>query len=370
MAKDYYSTLGVRKEASPDEIKAAFRRLAHEHHPDKTGGSAEKFKEINEAYQVLGDAGKRKQYDQFGPGFDQAGGGFGGAGNGFGGFDFSQGFGGGQGINFEDLGDMFGGLGDLFGMGGGRSGGRGRGKPKGRDIAVDLELDFKEAVFGVNREISLYKTVVCKHCHGDGAEPGSSSKECVECGGKGQVAKMQRTILGNIQTVVTCEVCNGDGKIPEKKCRDCGGAGVKKDDSQMEVKIPAGIDDGEAIRLSGYGEAVPHGGRAGDLYITVHVRPDSRFERRGPNIYGVARVSFATATLGGTVKTETADGLLEIKIAEGTESGAVIRLKGHGVPNVRGGQRGDHFVTVQVTTPRKLSRRAKELMKELEQEIK
>jgi len=357
MSKDYYNILGVNKSANQDEIKKAFRKKAHECHPDKQGGDEAKFKELNEAYQVLGDATKRSQYDQYGQTFDQArsqgGGGF----SGFGGAD-------GFNINMDDLGDIFGGFGDIFGFGGG--GGQSRRRtPRGRDIEVVLNLDFKEAVFGVEREISLRKTVKCSKCHGSGAEPGSSSETCPTCKGAGRVIKMQRTILGNIQTQTTCSTCQGEGKIIKEKCRHCKGAGLVNEVVNLKIKIPAGIDNGESIRYVGQGEAVAKDGQAGDLYIKARVNQDKRFSRDGFNILSKAEISVALAALGGKIDVETVDGPVELKIGEGTQSSRVIRLKGKGVPETRGGGRGDHLVEVIVKTPTGLSRKQKEQLRDL-----
>ncbi len=352
--RDYYDILGVSKGATDDDIKRAFRKLAHQYHPDKPGGDAEKFKEINQAYQVLGDADKRKKYDQFGANFEQMGGG--GAGGGFGGFDFRQ-----AGVNFDmnDLGEMFG---DIFGMGGG---GRARREPsRGRHIEMDASLAFAEAAFGAEKEIRVYKTIACEDCDGKGAEKGSKIIDCVQCGGSGQVRKVQQTILGSFQTVAVCPRCHGEGKIPEKTCKSCGGQGIAKGERKLEVKFPAGIADGEILRISGEGEAAPRGGRSGDLYLTVRVKPDSRFERDGFDVHSRAEIGVARAALGGTVSVETLDGPVDLSVPAGTQPGQVFRLRGKGVPHLRKNGRGDHLVEVAVKVPKKLS---KEQKKALEQ---
>lgn len=344
MARDYYDILGVGKGASDDDIKRAFRKLAHQYHPDKPGGDAEKFKEINHAYQVLGDAEKRKKYDQFGPGFEQMGGGPGG----FGGFDFRQG---GASFDFSDLGEMFG---DIFsGQGGG---GRRREAPRGRHIEMDAQISFAEAAFGVAKDIAVYRTIACGDCDGSGAEKGSKLADCVQCGGSGQVRKVQQTILGSFQTVAICPRCNGEGKIPEKSCKKCGGQGIAKGQRELNVKIPAGIGDGEVLRITGEGEAAPRGGRSGDLYLTIRVKPDPRFRRDGFDVHSTLEIGVAKAALGGEAKVETLDGPVELSIPAGTQPGQVFRLRGKGVTHLRKNGRGDHLVEVSVKVPKKLTK--------------
>lgn len=363
MSKDYYKTLGVDKGASQDEIKKAFRKLAHEYHPDKPTGNEAKFKEINEAYQVVGNEEKRKQFDQYGADFDQQGGFGGGAswedvmrqarqqqgqqGGGFGGMNF----------DFGDIGDMFG---DIFG-----GGSRGRRQAQGADIEVKVDLDFKEAVFGIEKEVEVYKTSPCKHCKGDGAEPGSSLKKCHTCDGHGQVEQIQRTILGSMRTRAICPECRGKGENPDKKCSVCAGTGVTKQSSKFSVNIPAGIDDNQMIRMDGEGETPAYGGSAGDLYIRVRVKPNKLFKREKTTILSEADISFAQAALGTHVDVETIDGPVELKIPAGTQSGKVFKLKGRGVPSLNSGDRGDHLVTVTVKTPAKLSKKEKQLFKDL-----
>ena len=356
MSKDYYNILGVNKSASGDEIKKAFRKLAHEHHPDKKSGDEAKFKEINEAYQVLSDSQKRSQYDQFGSAFQngQAGGA-----QGFGGF---EGFNGGFNVNMDDLGDIFGGLGDVFGFGDG--GARSRSARRGSDIQVLLAIDFSEAVFGVEKEIGLKKTVKCSKCDGEGREPGTEVVICKTCGGKGRVIRVQRTILGNMQVQTTCEACRGEGKNFKEKCSACRGAGLVQQIINLKVKIPAGIDNNETIRLSGQGEAATKGNSAGDLYLKIRVNPDRRFERDGFNIKSRAEISFSQAALGEKIEVITVDGPVDLKIPEGTQSGKVFILRDKGVPNLNGRGRGNHLVEVIVKTPTGLSRKQKELLKE------
>lgn len=379
MSKDYYKILGIAKGASADEIKKAFKKLAMEHHPDRPGGNEAKFKEINEAYQVLGDADKRAKYDQFGSDFDTQGG-WGAAGanwedvmNAFrqGGFSASSADrGGGFSFNFggADMGDIFG---DFFSGGGFESSGRrgGRRRAKGRDIQVDVELSLKEAAFGAEREISLRKQSACDVCGGNGSEPGSKMDKCSTCKGQGQIVQMQRTFLGNMQTVAECPDCHGRGEKPSKKCKHCGGDGIISKTSEIKVKIPAGIDDGESIRLLGYGEAAPHGGGTGDLYVRAHVRIPKGFERDGFNVYVEKEISFSKAVLGGETEVETVDGPATIKIPEGTESGQLIRLKGRGITELGKTTRGDHYVKIKIHVPKKVNREIRKKLEELEGEI-
>ncbi|MFZ5364604.1 MAG: molecular chaperone DnaJ [Patescibacteria group bacterium] len=354
MSKDYYKILGIEKTASQDEIKRAFRKLAQQYHPDKPGGDEQKFKEINEAYQVLGDANKRQQYDQFGSTFDQAGaGGF----NGFGGQNpFGSGF---SSVNFDmgDLGDIFG---DVFGFGS-----KTKRKARGADIEVDLELQFKEAAFGTEKQIKLYKNIVCPVCHGNGAEPGTKINTCAACGGSGRQTRVQQTFLGAIQTQTTCSACQGQGKIPEKKCSKCSGIGIIKGDAEIKVSVPAGINNGESLKLSGQGEA-GSGGSAGDLYVHIKIKPDFDFHRDNYDILTNQQISFAQAALGDKIEINTIDGPVDLKIPAGTQPGTRFRLKGKGVPRLRGYGRGDHWVTIEVIVPKDLNRKQKQLLKELD----
>jgi len=370
MAKEYYNILGVAKSATQEEIKKAYRKLAHQYHPDKKGGDEAKFKEVNEAYQALGNPEKRKQYDQFG----QA---FGGAGAEPGGFswqDFaraSQGgsgpFGGGfrqQNVEFDlgDLGDIFG---DLFGFGR-RTGGRSaRRSARGNDVQAEMNLDFKEAVFGTEKVIDLYKNVICSHCAGNGAEPGTKIETCSTCAGNGQIEQIQRTILGAFRTVGVCPDCQGEGKRASTKCKKCRGEGRLKESEKIKVEIPAGISDGETIRLSGKGEAGLKGSGAGDLYIILRVRPDPEFKREGDNIISEAEISFSQAALGDKIPIKTLEGEVILKIPAGMQSGKVFKLNGKGVPHLRSRGRGDHLVTVNVVTPTRLARHQKRLFEEL-----
>ncbi|MBI2416289.1 MAG: molecular chaperone DnaJ [Candidatus Kerfeldbacteria bacterium] len=359
MSKDYYKILGVEKTATAEDIKKAFRKLAHQHHPDKESGNETKFKEINEAYQVIGNVDKRKQYDQFGADFEQQGG-FGG---GVGWDDFMRYARGQNGGSFDlgDLGDIFG---DIFGGAFGGGGARRR-QAVGNDIEMRVDLDFKEAVFGAEKTIETYRVTACQRCHGQGAEPGTTLKKCATCAGHGIVEQVQRTILGYMRQRAACPDCRGQGNRPEKTCQECTGTGVTKQLTKLRVKIPAGIDDGQAIRLDGEGEQAPYGGGAGDLYIRVTLRRQDDFQRSGNDIVSTTTISFAQAALGTKVDILTIDGVVEMKIPAGTQSSKVFRLKGKGVPQLGGSQRGDHLVTVVVHTPSKLSKAEKKLFKDL-----
>jgi len=348
MSKDYYSILGVDKSASKEDIKKAFRAKAHEYHPDK-GGDEAKFKEINEAYQILGDEQKRQQYDQFGTTFDGAGGA-----GGFGGFSGFQG-----GMNFEDLGDL---CGDMFGAFGGS--GRGPRRARGSDILMDIDLTFKEAVFGTEKEISVSKNNTCDRCAGVGAEPGTSLKTCTSCNGQGFTVEMRRSMLGAVQTRVTCAVCNGQGEEPETVCSECHGSGVIHGRKTLRVDIPPGVENGMKIRVRNEGEAIGAAGDPGDLYLQLHVEKDPRFERDGFDLYIEKQIGFSQAALGDEVQVETVDGVVNLKIPSGTQSGDRLRLKGKGIP--QGGRRGDQYVLIRVMTPRKLSKKQKQLLEELD----
>jgi len=349
---DYYDILGVNKNSSQEEIKKAFRVKAHQYHPDKAGGDEAKFKKINEAYQVLGDEKKRAKYDQYGPAFEhgQAGG------SGFSGF--SQG---GFNVDFEDLGEMFGGLGDIFGFSGQR---RERAR-RGRDIEVALTLEFMEAVFGIEKELNLRKAVRCDRCDGNGAEPGSKVETCKTCGGSGQIRQTQRTIFGQVQTQAQCPTCGGEGKTYSQKCSKCAGEGIIREVVKIKVKIPAGISEGESIRLAGQGEAGIKGSPAGDLYLRIRVNPDKRFVRVGYDIKSQVEINFTLAALGGKIEVETVDGPVQLKIPEGAQSGTVFKLKEKGVAKLNGRGRGDALIKVIVKTPTKLNRKQKKLLEEL-----
>lgn len=369
MAKDYYDILAVSKSASPDEIKKAFRKLAHEYHPDKAGGDEKKFKEINEAYQVLSNLEKRQQYDQFGTTFEQAQrqGGF----TGFNGFrdfsNFADAFrsGGGQQFEFDlgDFGDIFEDLGGMFGFGSQRKARR-AGARRGSDIEVNINLDFQQAVFGAEKIIELNKEVGCSNCGGSGAEPGSELIECPTCRGRGQVAQ---NIGFGINLAATCPACGGAGQRQAKLCSQCRGQGRLKEMRKIKVKIPAGIASGQAIRLASEGQAGVRGGPAGDLYVRVQVLSDDNFERQGDDLLVKLPISFTQAALGAKIEIQTLDGAVRLKIPEGTQTGKVFRLRGHGVPHLHSSGRGDLLVEVVVQTPTRLSRRQKEILRELEE---
>jgi molecular chaperone DnaJ len=359
MQKDYYKTLGVSKTASEADIKAAFRKLAHQHHPDKNGGDDKKFKEVNEAYQTLSDKSKRAQYDQFGSDGPSFAGGNAGQG-GFGGFDFSNfdfsqfnngGFRGQGGFEFD--------LGDLF------SGGRSRAK-RGNDIETQIRITFKESIFGVEKTIALNKVSTCKTCHGSGGKPGTKMNECKTCHGQGRVVKIQRTILGNMQTAVECDICFGSGKIPEEKCATCRGAGVVRDREEILVKIPAGLNNGDTLRMDGMGEATAHG-TSGDLFIQIAIESHPVFKRLGNDLVMPYEINLADALLGKDVEIETLDGKEKLEIPEGTNNGDQLKIKGKGV--VHGRNRGDLIVGIKVKMPRRLSKKAKELIEDLRKEL-
>jgi molecular chaperone DnaJ len=354
--RDYYEVLGVGKDASPDEIKKAYRRAAIEHHPDR-GGSEDKFKEVNEAYEVLKDADKRRRYDQFG----HAGVGNGG-GNPFGGAA------GGQNINF-DFGDL--GLGDIFSsFFGGGFGGQGQPRQaRGRDVEAAVEISFEQAVFGTDVELNLSLEDSCEHCKGTTVEPGYELKTCDQCKGSGQVVTMTRTIFGNIQQASVCPKCRGRGKIPDKVCSVCHGKGTQPKRQTVGLKIPAGIDDGATIRLREHGEAVANGSK-GDLYVNVRVKPHKRFTREGDLILSEEHVDMVDAALGSEIDAETVDGPVRMRVPAGTQSGADFKLSGHGVAHLRGGGRGAHIVTIVVDTPTKLTRHQTELLEQFRQEPK
>lgn len=352
--KDYYEVLGVGKSASADEIKKAFRRLAIKYHPDKAGGDEDKFKEVNEAYEVLKDPSKRQRYDQFG----HAGVGGNGGGDPFAGFG---GFGGqGQNINF-DFGDM--GLGDIFSSFFGGAGPRSSRQARGRDVETNVEITFEQAVFGTEVELSLSLEDVCEHCKGKTVEPGYEMKSCDECGGSGQVTHVMRTVFGNIQQATVCPKCKGSGKIPEKECTVCHGKGTKRQNQKISLKIPAGIDDGATIRLREHGEAIANGPK-GDLYVNIRVKPHKKFTREGVLILSEESISMVDAALGTTIEVDTVDGPVKMKIPAGTQPGTDFKLAGHGVPHLKRDTRGSHIVTIQVEVPKRLSKKQQELLEE------
>jgi molecular chaperone DnaJ len=352
--RDYYEILGVAKSASADEIKKAFRKAAVKHHPDKAGGDETKFKEINEAYEVLKDQQKRQRYDQFGhAGVGGSAGGGGASGNPFEGF-------GGQNVHF-DFGD--GGLGDIFGQFFGGGGQERRGPKRGRDVETTLGLTFEQAIFGVEEEIELDMDDECSHCHGSTVEPGHSMKTCPTCKGAGQQARVMNTIFGQIQQAVTCETCKGRGSVPEKVCSVCRGKGTERRKQRMTLKVPAGIDDGSTIRLKERGEAIG-GGARGDLYVHIRVKAHKKFTREGDIILSEEHISMVDAALVTEIDVATVDGEVRMKIPAGTQSGTDFKLSSHGVPHMRSGARGAHIVSVIVDTPTKLSKKQKELLEQ------
>lgn len=348
--KDYYKILGIEKNASKEDIKKAFRKLAHKYHPDK-GGDEARFKEVNEAYTVLSNDKKRAEYDTYGQTFD--GGGFGG-GQGFGGFDFS-GFSGGQGVEF-DLGDIF----ENFFTGGGQK------VRRGSDISVDIQIPFEEAAFGTERKIIINKHSACDTCNGSGAEPGTKMETCKTCNGKGKVHESRKSILGAFTTVRECSTCHGKGEVPQQACKTCKGEGIVRKQEEINVKIPAGIDNGEMIRMSGKGEAVPSG-IAGDLYVRIHVEPHPKFRRDGANLHLDLNIKMSDALLGTEYKIETLDGPVTLKIPAGVSYGEILRLRGKGIQTPQG-KRGDLLVKIIIKTPEKLSRKAKKLIEDLKEE--
>ena len=361
--KDYYSVLGVDKNASQEDVKKAFRKQAHKYHPDKEGGDEAKFKEINEAYQVLGDEKKRAQYDQMGHSAYQQAGQAGGGGAGFGGFDFSDfGFGGAQGggmeFDMDDLGDIFG---DMFGFGGGKK----RRSSRGADLQSQMTISFEEAAFGAEKEMQINRKVVCDHCKGNKAEPGSKIETCKTCGGSGRVNRVQRTIFGNMQVQMTCGECKGEGKSYTQKCSKCGGTGVHEETSTVKVNIPGGIDNGETLKMPGQGEAGVDGQPAGDLYLKIKVTPHSEFSRDGADIRSQRETSFKQAALGDKIEVDTIHGKVNLKIPAGTQPGTVFRLRGKGAKRLDGRGYGDHYVEAKVKTPTNLSKQEKKKIEEL-----
>jgi molecular chaperone DnaJ len=369
--KDYYKTLGVEKGATKDEIKKAFRKLAHEYHPDKTKGDAtgsQKFKEASDAYSVLSDDGKRQQYDtygQAGAGFNPGQGGNGGGFNGQGGspfggagFDFSQFTQGGNGQGYEfDLGDIFG---DFFG---GREKAQTR---RGRDVSIDIQISFEESIFGVERDILVSKNSKCLTCEGSGAAHGSGMETCKTCTGKGKINETRRSFIGVFNTTRVCDTCHGKGQVPKQKCSTCHGEGVLERQQEITVKIPAGMEDDEMVRLNGMGEAIPNG-QSGDLYVKIHVKPHAQIKKEGINLIMDSKIKLTTAITGGEQIIKTLDGNETITIPAGTNTGEVLRIKSKGVPHSHN-KRGDLFVRITIDMPKKLSKSALKSIEELKKE--
>lgn len=353
--RDYYEVLGVDRSADEAAIKKAYRALAKKYHPDMNPGDKEaekKFKEASEAYAVLSDPEKKRQYDQFGHAAFEGGAG------GFGGFDF----------NGADFGDIFGDIfGDLFG-GGRRAGRPGGGPMKGANIRTSVRITFEEAVFGVEKEIELTLKDECSKCHGSGAKPGTSPETCAKCGGKGQVVFTQQSFFGTVRNVQTCPECNGSGKVVREKCTDCHGSGYIANRKKIQVSIPAGIDNGQSVRIRDKGEPGTNGGPRGDLLVEVMVQRHPIFQRQDYNIYSTVPISFAVAAIGGEVLIDTVDGRVIYDVKPGTQTDTRVRLKGKGVPSLRNRDtRGDHYVTLVVQVPDKLSHEAKDLLKKFDE---
>lgn len=355
MAKDYYNILGIERNASQDDIKKAFRKLAHKYHPDKNSGDSEKFKEINEAYSVLGDEKKRAEYNTYGKTFSdaQGAGGFG--------FDWSNmgGTHGGVEFDFGNLGDIFG---DFFG------GNRARQK-RGKDIQIDIRLTFEESIFGAERTVNLHKTSTCDTCKGTKAAPGSNQKTCATCNGKGKVHETRNSFIGSFSSVKTCSACHGSGKIPEKPCDTCKGAGVLKKQQPITIAIPTGVEDGEMVRLAGMGEAIPDG-VPGDLYARLHVAHHGTLRKVGMNLVTDLSVKLTTALLGGEYVMKTLDGDITVKIPQGITHGETLRVRNKGVPAERNNKdkRGDLLINISVEIPQKISKKAQKLIEELKGE--
>ena len=356
--RDYYEVLGVDKNASSDELKKAYRKLAMQYHPDQNPddkSAEEKFKEVNEAYEVLGDPEKRKQYDQFGhAAFDPN---MGGGAGGFGGFG---------GFNSGDFGDIFG---DIFNMFGGSGGGYGQAKAgpqRGSDLRVNLDITFEEAAFGCEKKIKLNRREKCTQCGGSGAKPGTKTKTCDKCGGTGQMRITQKSILGMMQTVKTCDKCHGEGVINESPCTKCGGTGTENIQRQITIKIPAGVDSGSVLPLRGEGNAGSKGGRSGDVYVYINVKPHALFKRQDNDVYVNIPITFAQASLGDEIKVPTLEGAVKLKIPEGTQTGTTFKLKGKGIQSVGGYGKGNQFVTVNLEVPKKLNEKQKSVLREFD----
>lgn len=351
--RDYYEILGLQKGASKDEVKKAFRKLAAKYHPDKKTGDEAKFKEISEAYAVLSDEKKKAEYDSYGRAFNGAGGG-----QGFGGFnwgDFQQ-ANGADGFEF-DINDIFNNFGDMFGGG--------RRQARGRDISIDIELPFKDSIQGTVRKVLLTKNNVCEYCDGTGAKAGTEMTTCDTCNGNGKLRETRQSIMGSFQTVRECPTCHGIGKVPKEKCGHCAGMGVRRSEEEISIHIPAGIQNGEMIRMTGRGEAIPNG-TPGDLYVKIHVKSHPTITRDGANLISPLAIKLTDALLGNTYSIETLEGNVTIKIPAGISHGEMLRIKGKGVP--QNGRQGDFLVKIKIATPNKLSRKAKKLIEELREE--
>ena len=358
--RDYYEVLGVQKGASEEEIKKAYKKMARKYHPDLNPGdkdAEEKFKEVNEAYEVLSDAEKKARYDQFGfagvdPNFGAGGGGYGG----------------GAGFDFGDLGDIFGSF-----FGGGFGGGQTRRNPnapqRGESIRMNLTISFEEAAFGCEKELGLDRYESCETCHGSGAAPGTSPETCPDCGGSGVVQTRRQTPMGVFASTAPCSRCGGRGKIIKEPCKDCRGSGMVRRRRKIQASVPAGIDNGQTISIRGQGHAGKNGGPAGDLLVTITVRPHELFRREGTSVLCEAPITFPQAVLGAELEIPTIDGKVKYDIPEGTQSGTTFRLKGKGIPALNGRGRGDQYVTVYIETPRNLNREQKEALKKFAEAV-
>lgn len=361
MNKDYYNILGIEKNASKDEIKKAFYKLAQKHHPDKKDGNEAKFKEANEAYQVLSDDSKRAKYDQFGAGYENMGDGFGGAQQGgFGGFDFSGFQNGGAEYDFGNLNDIFS---DFFGGGMGRGRAQAR---RGRDISTEIQISFKDSIFGINRKILITKTSNCVTCSGKGAKAGTKMEKCKTCNGQGKVHEAKRTILGTISSTKICEACIGSGEVPKEVCEKCHGKGVLRREEEISLDIPAGIRDGEMVRMSGMGEAISRG-TTGDLYIKINVSSHPVFKREGHDLVMNLNIKLSDALLGMEYPIETLDGNIKVKIPEGVSVNEILRVREKGVP-VSKSKRGDLLIKLHIKMPTKLSKKSRDLIEKLKEE--
>ena len=360
-SKDYYDVLGVNKNATEDDIKRAYRKLARKYHPDlnkdNPKAAEEKFKEVNEAYHVLSDADKRAQYDQLGhDAFTQAASGGAGAG-GFGGFGQGGfgGFGGQGGFGGFDMGDIF----DMF-TGGSRR--RSNGPEQGADLRYDMEITLREAATGVKKKFTVTKNDTCDHCHGSGAESGSSVETCPDCHGTGQQRVVRNGPFGQMVNIITCQHCQGTGKIIKNKCNKCHGTGTVRKQKTIEVNVPAGADTGVRMRVSGEGEPGKRGGPKGDLYVYIYVKDDPDFERDGDDLYRTVDISFPTAALGSTIKVKTLDKEVELKVPAGTQSGTRFRIAGEGMPHLQSSHKGNLYVEVRVVVPKRLKEEQKEAL--------
>jgi len=357
---DYYEILGITKSASQEEVKKAFHKLAHKYHPDKGGDSA-KFKEINEAYQVLSNAEKRQQYDQYGRVFEN------GQPQGGGDFNWSwQNQAQGQGFDFEDMGDIFE---NFFSFGGGGRRASKKDIKKGKDIQVDIEISLEETLKQTDKKITLNKQITCERCFGKGAEPGTKINECFSCRGQGQVQQIKKTILGSYTTFAVCPECQGEGTKPEKPCNVCRGEGRVKGNEIIDVTIPAGIDNNQAIEVEGKGEAGKKGGRAGNLYARIYVKKHPVFVRKGDDLYITQEINFSQAILGDEVEVPVLEGTkILLTVPNGTESGKILRVSGKGIPNFGSTHRGSMYVQLIIKTPKKISREQKKILEQLREE--